>query len=247
MSTLELLTRENADALETREASVQPRSYDSTRRTVEVIAATSNPVSRGEYDEILDMRGADLSAFRGAAVLNGHRVDGGVDQIIGTVIEARVEGEQIIATVQLSERADLAPIVRDIEAGIIRAVSVGYTVARWQDGTANGRRTRKATQWTPREVSFVAVGADPRARTRSHEPAPGNSRAIRNMVTRAGGSMQLADDLIDRGSTLEDARMALFDDFLTRGRQLGSARASAPTTATRTCRTAPSLTRFTPR
>jgi hypothetical protein len=80
-------------------------------------------------------------------------------------------------------------------------------------------RTRTATKWSPREVSFVAVGADKNSHTRSHEPAPGRARSIRNFVERSGGSTRMADDLIDRGASLEETRMALFDDFVTRGQR----------------------------
>ncbi len=224
LSHLGLARRDIGSDLATREAVIQPSTFNATARTVELVVATATPIRRrdprGEFDEILDVRGADLSALRGAPVLNGHRAQG-IDNIIGTITDARLEGDQIIATAQLSERADLAPIVSDIAAGIINAVSVGYEVTRWQDGTANGRRTRTATQWSPREVSFVAVGADRNARTRSHDPAPaaaGRARTIRNLVNRAGGTMEMADDLIDRGASLEETRMALFDNMLDRGR-----------------------------
>jgi hypothetical protein len=120
----------------TREIPIRPATFNAAARTVEVIAATATPVrrrdARGEYDEILDVRGADLAAFVGAPVLNGHRAQG-IDNIIGAVINARVEGEEIIATLQLSERAEFAPIVRDIETGIIRNVSVGFTVEQWKE------------------------------------------------------------------------------------------------------------------
>jgi HK97 family phage prohead protease len=208
-----LLTRDIGSDLEFRDALVRPRTFNATARTVQVVAATATPVDRGGFDEILDPNGADLGPLlRGAPVLNGHRTQG-VDNIIGTVIDARVENGELIATVQLSERPELQSIVRDIEAGIIRNVSVGYQVTRWQDGTANGRRTRTAVQWTPREISFVAVGADPNARTRSHTSA----REIFNLVERLRMPTGIAVDLIERGASLDQARNALLDHMVDRG------------------------------
>jgi hypothetical protein len=221
MSNRKLLTRDLGTELETRDAVFRPRTFNAAARTVEIVAATTTPVprqdARGEYDEILDVSGADLSAFRGAPVLNGHRQEG-IDNIIGTVVDARLEGDQIIATVQLSQRADLAATVADIEAGIINQVSAGYQVSKWQDGTANGHRTRTAKQWTPREVSMVSVGADPNARTRSHSPAPTINRQIRDLCDRNGVPEIVRDDLIDRAATIEEARMAVRTDMLTRSR-----------------------------
>jgi hypothetical protein len=217
-----LLSRDIGDILEVRDAVTRPRTFSAAARTVEVIAATTTPVSRrdaqGEFDEVLDLRGADLDALIGAPVLNGHRSEG-IDNILGSVIDARVEGDQIIATLQISERADPA-VLRDIGEGVINSVSLGYQVARWQQGTANGRRVRTAVEWTPREVSFVAVGADPRARTRSLERHTGRAsinRQIRELGRRAGIATQTTDQLIDNEASVEEACVMFFDQMLTRG------------------------------
>ena len=66
------------------------------------------------------------------------------------------------------------------------------------------------------------MSADPAARTRAHEPAPGSragiNRQIRELARRAGVGSDVTDDLIDREATVEDARAMIFDDLLTRGR-----------------------------
>jgi hypothetical protein len=214
MNTVALYFRE-ATALERRDASPRPSTWNAESRTIEAIVATSSPVRRrdtvGEYDEVLDPRGADLSAFTGAHVLNGHRQDG-VDGVIGAVERAWVEGESIIALVRFSDRAEVAGIVADIAQGIIRGVSVGYEVDAWSDGEANGVRTRTATKWRPRELSFVAVSADPNARTRAHEGTRAAiNREIRTLARSAGIPASVADEAIDREFTVEQARAAFFD------------------------------------
>ena len=186
--------------------------------------ATDAPVKRrdaqGEYDEILDPRGADLTALVGASVLDGHRQDG-VGSVIGTVEAAHVEGGEIVARLRMSSRPELAPIVRDISDGVIRHLSVGYSVETWTDGTAGGKRTRTAAKWTPREVSFVAVPADRNAHTRNQQMEPNTkadrNRAIRELATRAGVASTITDDLIDREVTIEEARQVVLDDILRRG------------------------------
>jgi hypothetical protein len=213
-----LFTRD-ARALEHRDVQGRPATWNADARTIDCIVATATPVQRqdqrGSYDEVLDPRGADLSAFTGAHVLNGHR-QGGVEDVIGSVERAWVEGDQLLATVRFSTRPEVEGIVNDIAAGIIRGVSVGYEVSQWQDGEASGVRTRTATKWKPRELSFVAVSADPHARTR-HATRADTNRAIRDLGLRCGMPQAAVDDLIDREASIEQARAAMLDHLTTRG------------------------------
>jgi HK97 family phage prohead protease len=72
--------------------------------------------------------------------------------------------------VEVSGRAEA--IWRDIKAGIIRNVSVGYLPLSWKDGLdAKGARVRTVTRWELREVSLVPVGADPAAQIRGNQNA----------------------------------------------------------------------------
>ena len=172
--------------------------------------------------KFLDVAGADLDALRGASVLDSHQQHG-VDAVLGTVDEAWREGAQLVARIRLSTRPEVAPLVEDVRSGVIRHLSIGYEVAEWRDGTnAQGQRTRTAVKWSPREVSFVPVSADPAARTRAREPAPGSrasiNRQIRELARRAGVAAHHVDDLIDNEASVEEARTMIFDDLLTRGR-----------------------------
>ena len=122
----------------TRRASLEPATIDEAERTVDVTWSTGAPVRRrdaaGPYEErlSLDPTHVDVASLIGAPVLNAHRQES-VDQVLGVVVAARVDGQRGVATLKLSERAE--PIWRDIKAGILRSVSVGYTVQSWQDGT----------------------------------------------------------------------------------------------------------------
>ncbi|RXH41068.1 hypothetical protein XH94_09500 [Bradyrhizobium zhanjiangense] len=218
------MRRDNSVALEIRDASIRPRSFNADDNTIEVIAASATPVARrdarGEFLEILDAAGADLDALRGASVLDGHQ-QGGVASILGTVEDAWREGDTIAARLRLSTRPEVAAIVEDIRQGIIASVSVGYVVDEWKDSTVKGKRARTATRWTPREISFVAIGADPVARSRNIEGTLDISdRAtinpqIRQLADQLGISRGLTDSLIDRGATIEMARSEMLDHIRT--------------------------------
>lgn len=218
----QFLRRDNPVTLETRDASIRPRSFDVANNTIEAVVATSNPVqrrdARGSFNEVLDVHGANLDALRGASVLDAHQ-QGGVQSILGTVEDAWLDGDQIVARVRLSNRPDVAAIVTDIREGIIASVSVGYIVEEWRDGTdASGQRVRTAVKWTPKEISFVPVPADPRARTRSQQPT--RSREIRELARRCGVDMSIADDLIDQHASVEQASLVILREMQDRSQVL---------------------------
>src|SRR5690606_36407744 len=96
-----------------------------------------------------------------------------LDAVIGSVVPglARIENGRGIALVRISERADVEPIWRDIQAGHIRAVSIGYQVHRFEVSKPEAARELwRAVDWTPFEISAVAVGADPAAGFRAQHP-----------------------------------------------------------------------------
>jgi hypothetical protein len=85
-----------------------------------------------------------------------------------------MEGGIGVATIQLSAREDLAGIVTDIAAGIIRNISVGYVVHSYEITENEGQRALyRAVDWEPYEISFVPVPFDAGAQTRSAETERG--------------------------------------------------------------------------
>jgi len=156
----------------TRSATFEPTSYDAERNTVRVIFSTGAEVPRrdlsGEYLERLSLapEAVDLSKLRGAPVLNNHDHYSGVEAILGVVEDAIVDGSRGEAVVRFGTRPEVQGIVADVRAGIIRNVSVGYSVEEWREARENGVRIKTAVRWTPREISFVPLGADPAAQVR---------------------------------------------------------------------------------
>ena len=156
--------------LQTRLARFKPHSADAETRTIEVVWSSGAAVKRydwwadEEFYEQLDLSGANLDRLNsGAPVLDSHSSDG-LHNVIGVVERAWVDGNEGRAQLRLSDRADVEPIWRDIQAGHIRAVSIGYQVHRFDISKPDGQRELwRAVDWTPFEISAVPVGADPAA------------------------------------------------------------------------------------
>ena len=156
-----------------RSAELAPNTADADSRTVEVIWSAGARVRRasffGEpYDEELSLDPSHVRLDRlnaGAPFLKVHEIDT-LDAVIGSVVpgSVRIENGRGVAQVRISERADVEPIWRDIQAGHIRAVSIGYQVHRFDISKPDGgRELWRAVDWTPFEISAVPVGADPAA------------------------------------------------------------------------------------
>lgn len=158
-------------------AAVVPATVNESARTVEVTFSTGAEVTRsdwrtgGNYVEALSMDPKHIRLGRlntGAPLLDSHRA-GGVGSVIGVVESARVEGGTGVALLRFSERDDVTPIFNDVKAGVLRNISVGYLVHRWDVEAATKEKPERKTavDWEPYEISLVAIPADPTAQTRS--------------------------------------------------------------------------------
>ena len=151
-------------------------SVNAAARTIEVVWSTGADVQRmdpwtGErYVERLSMDPAhvDLSRLeRGAPLLDTHGRYR-LSDVIGVVEKAWIVGTEGRALVRFSDREAVEPIWRDVQAGIIRNVSVAYAVRKYEiTKPADGRPVWRAIDWEPHELSFVPVGADAGAGSRS--------------------------------------------------------------------------------
>ena len=159
-------------------AEIIPSSVDESARTIRVQYTTGAKVARREYtgwddyedyfEELSTEKGhVRLDRFKAGSVpvLNSHR-NYDLRDVIGTVIDA----DETHATIKFSERPELDGIWRDIVAGVIRNISVGYRVYKYQDVTPDEQSIRvlRAIDWEPLEVSFVAIPADGGAGVRSN-------------------------------------------------------------------------------
>ena len=205
------------EELYTRNAALEPATFNADRNSVQVIFSTGAGVLRrdfeGEFLEVLDMGAAsvDLSQLRGAPVLDSHNRLSGVAAVLGVVDEAAVDGARGLATIRLSQRPELAGFRRDVQDGIIRSVSAGYTVEKWATVKgADGVRVKTGTRWTPKEISFTALGADPGARTRSKEDFTMDMQTqYRSIAQAVGVPMEFADGLATRNLPVDEARSSI--------------------------------------
>lgn len=165
-----------------RGAELVPSSFDEGDNTVDVVWTTGARVRRYDYwnetpyDEelVVDQQSVDMSRFEAGTVqvLDGHRTYGGVGAILGIAVSGEIRDGQGTAKLRLSNRPEVAGIVSDIKAGIIRSISFGYSVGRYEITRAMDRTDGvnvplyRAVSWTPFEISFVTVPADANASTR---------------------------------------------------------------------------------
>ncbi len=173
--------------VQTRAATLVPSTFNEVDNTVDVVWTQGATVRRYDYwsekpyDEALEVtpEAVDMARFDAGTVqvIDGHRTYGGVSAILGIAERGWIEGGEGRAKLRLSQRPELAGIVADIKAGVIRAISFGYSVQRIEITRAQERTDGinvdlyRAVRWTPQEISFVTVPADPGAGTRSNPPA----------------------------------------------------------------------------
>ena len=167
----------------TRELPMQTRlmpvtSVDEAKRTAEVVWSTGAAVTRMDYwtgkrylEELsLDPKHVDMKRMEsGAPILNNHSRYSLAD-VIGVVERAWIENGEGRAIVRFDDGEDAQEIFRKVQNGILRNVSVGYSVRKYeiteQEGTLPIYR---AVDWTPAEVSVVPVGADANAGVRAEQ------------------------------------------------------------------------------
>lgn len=170
--------RRQPDGFARRAAAFAPETYSHADRTIEVVFTTGADVDRRDWwtgerwveSLLVTADAVDLSRLNaGAPVLNAH---GAYDlgQVIGVVERAWLADGKGYATIRFSEREDVAPIAADVAAGVLRNISVGYGVSEWREVDEQGVKRRIATRWTPMEISFVPIPADPAAQVRDAGP-----------------------------------------------------------------------------
>ena len=149
----------------------QRESVGVEKRTVEVAFSSEEPVERWFGDEVLShAAGAvDLSRLNdGGAVLFNHDWDDQIGVIERAWVDADRRGR---ALVRFGNSAKAAEKFQDVQDGILRHISVGYSIADFEEEVSDGSRTFTATRWQPYEISFVTVPADPTVGVgRSAEP-----------------------------------------------------------------------------
>lgn len=180
--------------LQRREAAVVPSSVHAATRTAELVWSTGARVKRGgfftePYHEELSLQPEHVRMERlnnGAPLLDSHnRYD--LRGVIGVVEKAWIEGKEARAIVRFSDREEVEPVFRDVQNGIVRNVSVGYQVHKFEDVTQENSKDNmkllRAVDWEPMELSLVPIGADGAAGVRNHDDEQTNACVIIRAVS----------------------------------------------------------------
>lgn len=205
---------------ETRSLPLQTRlapvvTISAENRTFECVWTSGAPVrrfdwaSRSYYMEELSLDPAHIRMGRmesGAPLLNTHQ-QWDLSSVLGVVDRAWLAGAEGRALSRFSQRdAEVQAYWRDVVDGIIRNISVGYIVHRYEKidpAQQGGIPTWLAIDWEPAELSLVAVGADPFAGVRSlgaDAPAAEQRQQLLDEAMRAVGRRSFACELVVTGS-----------------------------------------------
>jgi hypothetical protein len=220
--------------LQLREAQIEPATFNEADNSVELVWTVGARVKRysfwddAYYEEelVVSDDAVDMSRFDAGAIqiLDNHRSYGGVGSVLGIATRGWIEGGEGRATIKLSTDPAKAGVVGDIRAGIIRSVSVGYNVAKYEVTRARDRTDGgqvdlyRAIEWTPMEISFVTVPADGAAGTRSASSGDAaqqqRTAACQFIETRAAGAEnadggRTADPTNQEQSPMKLTRIAL--------------------------------------
>ena len=165
--------------LQTRLAQFEEAQAATDSRVFNVIFTTGATVRRYNffademYDEELVVSETSVRLGRlnsGAPVLDTHS-DTALENIKGVVVagSARIAGGLGYASLKIDGGPENEPVIRKIQDGIIRNVSVGYRVHRYEVIRSEGAvPLYRAVDWEPFEISLVPIGADAGAGIRSN-------------------------------------------------------------------------------
>lgn len=151
-----------------------PKTYDSAARTMEVVCGAGTKGLRqtwfGDYYEELVVSDECVRMDRlnnGAPVLSSHDAYS-LDSVLGVVERAKIVNGEIVCTVRFSESDSAKDSVNKILEGVVRKLSMGYSVYKYEELAAPEGEppTFRAVDWEPLEVSFVAVPFDDQAQVR---------------------------------------------------------------------------------
>ena len=165
-------------------AMFEPSTLNEEERTIEVTFATDALVLMRDWDgQFYEELSFDPKHIRmdrlnaGAPLLNNHDRWAGVSGVLGSVQKAWVDGNQGRALIKFSAREEVQPVIQDVKDGILRTISAGYRVYKYEKkGTASDPRTSKkpdeiptyrAVDWEPYEISLAPIPADIKATVRS--------------------------------------------------------------------------------
>ena len=144
---------------------------DEDKRTLQVVASSETPILRRSFFaspwlETLGHKRGEVNLERlksSAPVLYNHNMWSRADRV-GVVESAKLntKDRQVEAVIRISKRDDVSDLWTDIVDGVLRNISMGYTVDErvlTREGVGEPDEFR-ITSWSPGEISLVPLGAD---------------------------------------------------------------------------------------
>ena len=142
---------------------------DEDKRLVRVSASSELPVLRSSFfrDPWIEVLGhdkdeVDLARLQNFASVHYNHSRDRADRI-GVVESASIVNKRLQATVRISQREDVDDVWQDIRDGILKNISIGYTIGerKLTQENKDGPDEYRVTSWVPHEVSFVDIPSDP--------------------------------------------------------------------------------------
>jgi len=132
------------------------RKSDSRRITA--VLATEYPVDRAYGTEILQIERSAINFERfPLPTITQHNM---ANLPIGVAMNPRIINRELLADIVMGDSSEADRVYADIQNGVINNLSIGYSI---DDAEEDDLGNRVITRFTPHEVSFVSVPADPRA------------------------------------------------------------------------------------
>ena len=201
-----------------------PATYNEANRSVEVIAATENPVMVYDYEnrmmvgEVLLMSGLNMPENGQVPVLDSHsRWD--TSSVVGSFRNMERASAQLIGRVFFSSAPEAESQNLKVKEGHLTDFSVGFRIepggvtyiSEGESAIIDGRTfegpLRVVTDWTLKELSVCPIGADPKAKARAEDGQPTKKELLMDPKMRA---------FLERHGLPKDATDAEAYDFMER-------------------------------
>jgi len=176
----------------------------------EIAISSEFPVRRWFGTEILDhgKDAVDLSRAKlGLSFLDSHDVR----KIVGIVNQVKLgDDKKLRGVLQFSRSMPAQDVKLDVVHKIRRFISVGYSINEYvlEKSSETEGDTYRATRWTPREVSSVAVPADPSVGHDRKAGEKGFPVKVRSLITPAATA---ADSMEARNMAAAETATQLTD------------------------------------
>lgn len=193
---------------ESTRALVELKTAKPDERTIEVVWSVGARGLRsgwdGAYYEELSMDPKHIRLDRlksGASVLDSHNRYAGLAATLGVVQDAWIENGEGRARILFSEREEIQGIVKDIMTGVIRNLSVGYSIFKMTEVGREGETPiLRAEDWEPYEISYVSVPFDPKSQSRSADELKNNCEVKLNSREQKMDPIELAKQEAERAA-----------------------------------------------